>query len=108
MGGVLDIVIVATAAVAAPSLLTVIVMMLVHRQNRRVLAQHADRRLQAMLRAGDFLDELAKDQSVPLAQRSRAKELGRHYPEGDQLRVFARALLRDLRSSARLASPSRE
>lgn len=108
MGSVPDILIVAAVAVAAPVLLTVRVTILVRRQNRRVLAQQEKSRLQAMLQAGDFLDELAKDQSVPLARRSRAEELGRHYPAGDQLRVFAEALLRDLEQPSRQPSPSCE
>lgn len=69
------------------------VMYLVHRQNQRFLARQADRRLQSMLHAGDFLRKLANDQSVPQELRARAGVVAEHYPTGDQLRAFAENLL---------------
>lgn len=95
----------AAMIVLAPLTLTVTVWFLVQRQNQRVLADRADRSLQAMLHAGDFLSALAQDVSVPEKQRRRAQDLARDYPSGDQLRVFAERLLDDLRRATR--KPSR-
>lgn len=72
------------------------VIYLVHRQNQRFLARKADRRLQSMLQAGDFLRKLSKDHSVPQELRAQAGTMAEHYPTGDQLRVFAESLLDDL------------
>lgn len=90
----------AAMCVLAPVTILVIVRMLVDRQNQRVLASRADRSLQAMLHAGDFLGELARDASVSEDLRRRAESLARDYPNGDQLRIFAERLLGDLRRSA--------
>lgn len=92
-----EIVLFAAMIVLAPLTLAVIVWLLVQRQNQRVLADRADRSLQAMLHAGDFLRALAQDASVPEEQRRRAQDLARDHPSGDQLRVFAERLLDDLR-----------
>lgn len=91
----------AAMMVAAPAVLTLIVVLLVYRQNGRVLANQADQRLQAMLRTRDFLDALAQDASMPEAQRRRAQVLAHDYPRGDQLRVFAEHLADNLRRVTR-------
>lgn len=91
----------AAMMVAAPAVLTLIVVLLVYRQNGRVLANQADQRLQAMLRTRDFLDALAQDASMPEGQRRRAQALARDYPSGDQLRVFAEHLADNLRRVTR-------
>ena len=88
----------------APLTLAVIVWCLVQLQNQRVLADRADRSLQALLHAGNFLSALAQDASVPEEQRRRAQDLARDYPSGDQLRVFAERLLDDLRRATRRPS----
>lgn len=83
--------------VGGVALLAVIVTVWATLQNRRVLAWRADERLLAMLEAGEFLEELANDETVPESRRARAKELAGSYPQGDQLAVHAEALTRDLR-----------
>lgn len=90
--------------VLAPLTLLLIVWILVQQQNQRVLADRADRSLQAMLHAGGFLTELARDAAVPEEHRKRAANLARDYPSGDQLTVFAERLLDDLRQSTRQLS----
>ncbi|MGY0635132.1 BPSL0761 family protein [Luteimonas sp. A478] len=99
-----ELALLAAMIIFAPLTLTVIVWFLVHRQNQRVLADRADRSLQAMLHAGSFLSALAEDASVPEVQRRRAQNLARDYPSGDQLRVFAESLLDDLRRGTRQPS----
>lgn len=96
-----DVMFFAAMVILAPLTLSVFVWLLVQRQNRRVLADRADRGLQAMLDAGSFLSALAKDASVPEAQRRRAESLARDYPSGDQLRVFAERLMDEFRHSNR-------
>lgn len=89
------------AMVLAPLALAAVVAFLVRRQNQRVLAQHADKGLQAMLHAGAFLESLARDPTLPADKRSRAQQLARDYPSGVQLQVFAESLLSDLRRASR-------
>lgn len=96
-----EVLLFASMCVLAPLTLSAIVWILVWRQNQRVLADRADRRLQAMLHTSGFLSDLARDDSVPEAHRSRAASLARNYPSGDQLRVFAERLLDDLRRSTK-------
>lgn len=95
-----ELALVAATLVMAPLLLAAVVAFLVHRQNQRVLADQADTALQAILQAGDFLDMLARDPSLPEAQRRRAQDLARDYPSGPQLKVFADGLLTDLRRTS--------
>lgn len=78
------------------SLLVFVLKVLVDRQNRQVLRDRADTRLQAILQAGGFLQRLADDPSIPEPQREAARRLAQDYPEADQLRVFARRLLEQL------------
>lgn len=100
MSPVLQVLLVSLVIVAGVGSLAGTVMYLVHRQNRGFLARHADRRLQSMLHAGDFLRKLSKDQSVPPEVRAQAEAMAEHYPTGDQLRVFAESLLDDLDRAA--------
>lgn len=93
----MEVVFFAAMLVLAPLILLVAVAFLVHRQNQRVLAAQADRALQAMLQAGDFLEGLGQQSSLPEQVRGRAADLARDYPKGDQLHVFAKRLLADLR-----------
>lgn len=95
-----DLVLLALVMASAPMLLAVIVYVWAQRQNRRVLAERADERLQAMLQVGKFLGALAQDESVPQGVRKGAARLARQYPAGDQLEVFARWLLADLDRTA--------
>ncbi|MGY0635136.1 BPSL0761 family protein [Luteimonas sp. A478] len=99
MGNVWDTLVFAGVFIGGVALLAVIVAAWAFRQNRRVLADQADERVQSMLEAGEFLGELVKDDSVPESWRSRAEQLAKSYPQGDQLAVFAETLARDLRRS---------
>lgn len=101
MSSVPQVILLAVFIIAGTGLLAGTVMYLVHRQNQRFLARQADRRLQSMLQAGDFLRKLSKDHTVPQELRARAGTLGEHYPTGDQLRVFAESLLDDLDHATR-------
>lgn len=97
----MEVVLFAAMVVVAPLILFVIVAFLAHRQNQRVLAAQADRALQAMLQAGDFLEGLGQQASLPEEVRGRAEDLARDYPKGDQLRIFAKSLLAGLRRAPR-------
>lgn len=99
-----EVILLAAMIILAALTVAVIVWFLVQRQNQRVLADGADESLQAMLHAGNFLSALAKDASVPEAQRRRAESLARDYPSGDPLRVIAERLLSELRRSTQQRS----
>lgn len=78
--------------VAGAGLLAYTVKCVVDRQNQQLLKDRADTRLQAMLKAGDLLQQFADDPSLPEPQREAASRLAQDYPKGDQLRVFAQYL----------------
>ena len=100
----MEVVLFATMAILAPLILFGIVAFLAHKQKQRVLAARADAALQAMLQAGEFLDVLAVNASLPEDLRRRAEALSRDYPKGDQLRIFAETLLTQLKRGTRQSS----
>lgn len=64
-----------------------------------------DERTRALLWAGGFLVELARDETLPLAVRQRAVEIARHFPTVQD--VSQMALFRDPSGlDMRLTSPS--
>ncbi len=84
-----DVVLLAALIIGGTVFLWLMLKILVDRQNRQTLSDRADARLQAMLLAGELLQELAEDPSVPEPQRRRAARVAQDYPESDQLRGFA-------------------
>lgn len=101
MSSIPQVLLLALVIVVGTGLLAGTVMYLVHRQNQHFLARQADRRLQSMLQAGDFLRKLSKDHAVPQELRAQAGTMVEHYPTGDQLRMFAERLLDDLDHTTR-------
>lgn len=96
MSNVPEVVLLAATIIISVALTGLVLKALVERQNRRTVSDRADARLQAMLLAGDLLQELANDPSVPAPQRQKAARLADDYPQSDQLRVFANHLAAEL------------
>ena len=64
----------------------------------------ADERTRAMLCAGGFLIELARDKELPLAVRQRAAQIARHFPTIEDVGSMA-ASLHPVVGGSQLRSP---